>query len=162
MLRASVSVYSVKERRALFSARTAHCAISQATARLRLSASEGAASRRSSSSETVSALLLSGTRRMASFSSRSPAGSSMAVQRRLNTECATAMPARVALSSSSAGARTARTMQNTLSSTATPMTLNSRWTTAARRAFLFVPTEESMAVTVVPMFCPMMMGMAAA
>ena len=53
-------------------------------------------------------------------------------------------------------------MQSTLSSTATPMTLNIRWTTAARRAFLFAPTEESMAVTVVPMFCPMMMGMAAA
>ena len=31
---------------------------------------------------------------------------------------------------------------------------------AARRAFLFAPTEESSAVTQVPMFWPMMMGMA--
>ena len=80
----------------------------------------------------------------------------------LKIECATAMPDIVADSSSSAGARSARTMQKTVSSTATPMTLNIRWTTAARRAFLFVPMEEIMAVTVVPMFWPMMMGMAAA
>ena len=68
----------------------------------------------------------------------------------------------VADSSSSAGANTARTRQKTVSSTATPITLNIRWTTAARRAFLLVPMEESMAVTVVPMFWPMMIGMAAA
>ena len=86
----------------------------------------------------------------------------MAVHRTLNTEWATAMPDIVAGWSSSAGAKTALTTQNTVSSTTTPITLNIRWTTAARRAFLVVPTEESMAVTVVPMFWPMMMGMAAA
>ena len=61
-----------------------------------------------------------------------------------------------------AGAKIALTMQNTVSSTTTPMTLNIRWTAAARLAFLLVPTEDSMAVTVVPMFCPIIMGMAAA
>ena len=86
----------------------------------------------------------------------------MAVQRMLKTECATAMPAMEAGSFSSAGASAARTMQKTVSRTTTPMTLKRRCTTAARRAFLFVPMEEIMAVTVVPMFWPMMMGMAAA
>ena len=37
-----------------------------------------------------------------------------------------------------------------------------RCTTAARLAFLFVPTEEIIAVTQVPIFCPIMMGIAAA
>ena len=80
----------------------------------------------------------------------------------LNREWATAMPDMVALSANMAGASTALTMQNTASSITTPMTLNIRWTTAARRAFFCVPTEESRAVTHVPIFCPMMMGMAAA
>ena len=74
----------------------------------------------------------------------------MAVQRMLKAECAMAMPAMPADSFSSAGAKMALTMQNTVSSTATPMTLNIRCTTAARLA------------TQVPMFCPMMMGTAAA
>ena len=86
----------------------------------------------------------------------------MAVQRMLKAECAMAIPAMVADSFSSAGAKMALTMQNTVSSTATPMTLNIRCTTAARLAFLLVPTQEISAVTQVPMFCPMMMGTAAA
>ena len=90
--------------------------------------------------------------RLASFSRRPPAGSRIAVQSRLNAECATAMPYIVAGSFKSAGANTARTMQKTVSSTTTPMTLKRRCTTAARLAFLFVPIEEIMAVTVVPMF----------
>lgn len=56
----------------------------------------------------------------------------------------------------------ALTMQNTVSSTATPITLNIRCTTAARLAFLLVPTQEISAVTQVPMFWPMIMGTAAA
>ena len=84
------------------------------------------------------------------------------VQRMLKTEWTMAMPYIVACSSSIAGANAARTMQNMLSSIMTPMTLNIRCTTAARWAFLFVPTEEIIAVTHVPMFCPMMMGIAAA
>ena len=79
---------------------------------------------------------------MASFSSRFPAGSSMAVHRMLNTEWAMAMPYMVAGRSRIAGAKMALTMQNRVSSTTTPMTL--------------------MAVTQGPMFWPMMMGMAAA
>ena len=86
----------------------------------------------------------------------------MAVHRMLNTEWAMAMPYMVAGRSRIAGAKMALTMQNTDSSTTTPMTLNIRCTTAARWAFLLVPTEDSMAVTQVPMFWPMMMGMAAA
>ena len=53
------------------------------------------------------------------------------------------------------------TSQNIVSHTPLPTTLNSRWTMAARRAPRLAPTEESMAVTQVPMFWPMMMGMAA-
>ena len=68
----------------------------------------------------------------------------------------------VAGSSNSAGCAAALTIQNTVNRITTPMTLNIRCTTAARLAFLFVPTEEIMAVTQVPMFCPMIMGMAAA
>ncbi len=40
------------------------------------------------------------------------------------------------------------------------MMLKYRCTMAARRAFLLAPTEEISAVTQVPMFWPMMMGMA--
>ncbi len=79
----------------------------------------------------------------------------------LNTEWAAAMPGREAPSSSRRGCRRARSRQNTVSHTAVPMRLKERWTSAARLAFLLAPTEESMAVTQVPMFWPMMMGMAA-
>ena len=86
----------------------------------------------------------------------------MAVQMTLKKEWAIAMPYMVALSWRMPGSNTALTTQNPVSSTATPMTLNKRCTTAARFAFLLVPTEDKSAVTQVPMFCPMMMGMAAA
>ena len=66
--------------------------------------------------------------------------------------CAIAMPYIVALSPSIAGAATVRTMQNAVSHTIVPMTLNDRCTTAARFAFRLVPTEEMSAVTQVPMF----------
>ena len=56
--------------------------------------------------------------------------------------------------------RKAFSRQKTVSQTPVPMMLKQRWTTAARRAFLLAPTEEIMAVTQVPMFWPMMMGMA--
>ena len=79
----------------------------------------------------------------------------------LNTECATAIPNIVAGCVSSAGAASSFTRLNTLSQTTVPMILNIRWTIAARRAFLFVPMEERMAVMQVPIFCPMMMGIAA-
>ena len=39
-----------------------------------------------------------------------------------------------------------------------PITLKYRWTNAARRAFLLVPTEENSAVVQEPMFWPMIMG----
>ena len=40
------------------------------------------------------------------------------------------------------------------------MTLNSRWIMAVRLAFRLAPMEERRAVMQVPMFCPMMRGMA--
>ena len=83
------------------------------------------------------------------------------VHRTLNTECATAIPTWEAGASSSAGRNRARSRQNTVSHTAVPMILKERWTSAARLAFLLAPTEESMAVTQVPIFWPMMMGTAA-
>lgn len=76
----------------------------------------------------------------------------MAVQRILKAECASAMPYMVAGSLKISGAKISLTRQNSVRTTATPITLNIRCTTAARRAFLLVPIEESMAVTVVPMF----------
>ena len=52
--------------------------------------------------------------------------------------------------------------QNSASITRVPMTLKYRCTMAARRALLFAPMDEISAVTQVPMFCPMMIGMALA
>ena len=60
-----------------------------------------------------------------------------------------------------AGAASAFTSQNTPSQMPAPARLNSRCTRAARRALRLAPTEDSIAVTQVPMFWPMTMGMAA-
>ena len=100
--------------------------------------------------------------RIASFSSRPPAGSNIAVHRILKSECAIAMPDMVAFSSRIAGANTIFTIQKAVSNTTTPITLNIKWTTAARFAFFCVPTEEISAVTQVPIFWPMIIGIAAA
>ena len=62
---------------------------------------------------------------------------------------------------SSGMSTSARSNSKIVSHTAVPMMLNARCTTAARRALRLVPMEESMAVTQVPMFWPMMMGIAA-
>ena len=124
-------------------------------------AMEGVANRRSSSSENSSGCFVSGTRAVTSRSRKPDSGSISMVHRRLNMEWAAAMPGREAGSSSRAGRSSARSRQNTASHTAVPMVLKARWTMAARLAFLFAPTEESIAVTQVPMFCPMMMGTAA-
>lgn len=80
----------------------------------------------------------------------------------LKSECATAMVAAVAGRDKNAGWSMARTTQKTTSMTAVPMMLKLRWTTAARFAFVFAPMDESIAVTHVPMFWPIMMGMAEA
>ena len=71
------------------------------------------------------------------------------------------MPARETGSSRRTGWKSAVSRQNTNSQTPVPMILKERWTSAARLAFLFAPTEESIAVTQVPIFCPIMMGIAA-
>ena len=86
----------------------------------------------------------------------------IAVQAMLKSECATAMVAAVAGRDKNAGWSMARTTQKTTSMTAVPMMLKLRWTTAARFAFVFAPMDESIAVTHVPMFWPIMMGMAEA
>ena len=41
-----------------------------------------------------------------------------------------------------------------------PMRLKPKWMHAARRAFLLVPMLDNIAVTQVPIFCPIIMGMA--
>ena len=71
------------------------------------------------------------------------------------------MPTMLALSSNRAGCTTALMMQYTVSHTMVPIILKLRCTRAARRAFLLVPNEERSAVTQVPIFCPMMIGIAA-
>lgn len=53
------------------------------------------------------------------------------------------------------------TIVNTVSQTTVPITLNERCTIAARFAFLLAPKEDMIAVMQVPMFCPMMIGIAA-
>ena len=72
-----------------------------------------------------------------------------------------AIPTSDADSLSNAGANMAFIIQNTVSQTMVPITLNARWTIAALLAFLLVPTDESIAVIQVPMFCPIMIGIAA-
>ena len=90
--------------------------------------------------------------RIASFSSSDAAGSNIAVQNILNSECATAMPYIVADSLKITGSRSAFTMQNSVRHTRVPITLKERCMTAARFAFLFAPTQDIRAVTQVPIF----------
>ena len=124
-------------------------------------ASGGVSSRRSSSSTSFSFVFASGTMVFATFSSTPDIGKSRAVHKMLNAECATAMPTREADSVSMAGESTYFTTQNTDSQTMVPITLKDKWTTAALLAFLLVPMADSMAVMQVPMFCPIMIGIAA-
>lgn len=104
----------------------------------------------------------SGRRRTTSASKAPDSGSRSRVHRMLNREWAAAMPTGAAGAPRSGGRSRALTAQNTVSHTAEPATLKDRWTSAARLAFLLAPTADRMVVTQVPMFCPMMMGMAAA
>ncbi len=83
------------------------------------------------------------------------------VHKTLKTEWETAMPNRDAGRLRKGRRKTALIRQNSPSQTAVPITLKDRWTIAARLAFLFAPMEEIRAVTQVPIFCPMIMGMAA-
>ena len=79
----------------------------------------------------------------------------------LKTEWAVAIPKREIGASKTDGWKTALIRQKTTSQTVVPITLNSKWTVAACFAFLFAPTEEIIAVAQVPIFCPIIMGMAA-
>ena len=71
------------------------------------------------------------------------------------------MPKCVAGASRIAGLIVTDTMLNTESHIIVPIILKERCTTAARFAFLLVPKEESIAVIQVPIFCPIIIGMAA-
>ena len=82
------------------------------------------------------------------------------MQRILNTECIIAIPIKLALSFINDKCTNPFTTQNTVSHTAVPIMLNVKCTTAVRFAFLFAPNEEMIAVTHVPMFCPIIIGMA--
>ena len=83
------------------------------------------------------------------------------VQRILNAEWVSAMPNSDADSSNIAGFINRDTGRKTRSRIKVPSILKDRWTMAARLAFFVVPKEERSAVAQVPIFCPMMIGMAA-
>ena len=72
-----------------------------------------------------------------------------------------AMPNRDAGSFRSGGFKNRDTGRKTRSRIRVPIILKDRWTTAARLAFFVVPKEERRAVAQVPIFCPIIMGMAA-
>ena len=124
-------------------------------------AMEGVASKRSSSSVCLSGVFESGTRRITSFSSNPDIGRSNNVHNILNAECAAAIPKREIDSLKRSGLNIAFTAQKTASHTVVPITLKERWTRAARFAFLFAPTDEIIAVIQVPIFCPIIIGIAA-
>lgn len=123
-------------------------------------AAAGAASSRGSSSVPFSPSS-PGSSRSTARSSSPAAGNSSIVHSRLKAVWITATPGRVTGRASIVGAASTFTSQNTASHTPAPVRLNSRWTSAARRALRLAPTEDSMAVMQVPMFCPIMMGTAA-
>ncbi len=146
-----------------FSARTACSAMSAATARLRESASDGVASRRSSSSTRCSFSPLSGTIRMASFFQAVPGGQEHGGAEKVEGR----------MGNGDAGAGRGLVEQRRASAVRDYGEHRKQDDDAdnvehqmhhggAARAFLFVPMEERSAVTVVPMFWPMMMGIAAA
>ncbi len=76
-------------------------------------------------------------------------------------EWAAAMPGREAGSSKKAGENRRRLPQNIPSQNREPIRLNIRCSSPALLAFLLAPTEAATAVTQVPIFCPMIIGMAA-
>ena len=71
------------------------------------------------------------------------------------------MPKRDALSFIIAGLNAALIIEYTLNQTTVPIMLNDKCTIAARFAFLFAPIDEIIAVTHVPIFCPIIIGIAA-
>ena len=87
-----------------------------------------------------------------SFSSSPQHGSSISVQARLKIEWISAIWKVSMAVETKAKRKIAFADSNSVSQTTVPMMLKLRCTTAARRAFLFVPTEDSIAVTQVPMF----------
>ena len=137
-------------------------AMAQATVRLRSMAMVGVTSRRSSSICTVSSPPLSGTARYARRISTFAKGKRSAVESTLNVVCSTAMPHSVAAMSTKGMSTSERSTLNTVSHTTVPMMLKNRWIKPMRRASRLAPMLEIMAVTQVPMFWPMMMGMAVA
>ena len=71
------------------------------------------------------------------------------------------MPKYVADSFSISGLKISEIRLNNVRQITVPITLNERWINEARLAFLLAPKDESIAVTQVPMFCPIMIGIAA-
>ena len=105
--------------------------------------------------------LVSGTSLYASFSSSPDIGRRIRVQAMLKIECAVAMPAYVAGAFSIVGANKTFTTEKIPRQTTVPITLKDKCTRAALLAFFVVPTEERIAVMQVPIFCPIIIGMAA-
>ena len=126
MSEASSGVQPSSDCSASFRASAASHAISTATVWQRSSATDGVASRRSSSCVVVSTTFASGTSQLTSRSSSPEQGSSSAVHRMLKQECAMAMPYIVAASFKIGGAINARTAQNRIRPTTVPITLKER------------------------------------
>ena len=105
--------------------------------------------------------MLSGIAIKASFSNKEDIGSKIITQIILNNEWHIAMPTIVALSSRIGKKIIDLTTQKTVNTTTVPITLNIKCTNAALLAFLLVPIEESKAVTHVPIFWPIIIGIAA-
>ena len=97
----------------------------------------------------------------ASFSRSFAFGIRSATHKILNIVWTTAMLKAVAGVSRTAGSKPYFQIENSTSINIEQITLNIRWTKAVRFAFLFAPTDEISAVTQVPMFWPIMIGIAA-
>ena len=105
-------------------------------------------------------LWLSLTIIQANFSNCLVSGINVKVHSKLNTECTIAMPITpIWLAKKSKWINILRTSK-TVSQIIVPPMLKHRWTTAALLAPLFAPIEEISAVTQVPMFWPIIIGMA--
>ena len=100
-----------------------------------------------------------GTETVASLTISREKGASEITERILNAVCTAAMPHQVSTGCARKGISTSDvTTRYTISQKSADRTLKYRWTRAVRRAFLFAPIEESIAVTQVPIFRPMMIG----
>ena len=96
----------------------------------------------------------------ASFSNWFANGNNNNVHKILNVVWTIAIPSWLAESLINGNCIIEFNKQNTASHTVVPIMLNDKWTIAVLFAFLFAPNDEIIAVTQVPIFCPIMIGIA--